>query len=208
MILHFFRSLSMISCIPLSTVWWMCSRCVTIYLSNLDELWNFHDQISKDLNARKCWKVWKQINNHFPIEITCNRSKIILNRYLNIPIIISEPSNRFSASCKTIRWQATDNHNFFLTISYFYNSKHCLERSFFISISFWSSQWRTQKFLMWGGLIQWHMVVICIWCALFVTSRFDVIVMFPNQHFGEVCWHNMYIFLHPLPLIYVSLYGI
>jgi len=22
-----------------------------------------------------------------------------------------------------------------------------------------------------GGFIQWHMVVICIWCALFVTSQ-------------------------------------
>jgi len=31
-------------------------------------------------------------------------------------------------------------------------------------------QWRTQKILM-GGFIQLHMVVICIWCALFVTSQ-------------------------------------
>jgi len=38
-----------------------------------------------------------------------------------------------------------------------------------------------------GGFIQWHMVVICIWCALFVTSQFDVICTFPNQRFGEVC---------------------
>jgi len=37
-----------------------------------------------------------------------------------------------------------------------------------------------------GGFIQWHMVVICIWCALFVMSQFDVIFMFPNQRFGEV----------------------
>ena len=44
------------------------------------------------------------------------------------------------------------------------------------------------------------MVVICIWFALFVTSQFYVISMFPNQRFGEVCWHNMHIFLHPLPL--------
>jgi len=40
----------------------------------------------------------------------------------------------------------------------------------------------------WGDFIQWHMVVICIWCALFVTSQYDVIFMFPNQCFGEVCW--------------------
>jgi len=40
-----------------------------------------------------------------------------------------------------------------------------------------------------GGFIQWHMVVICIWCALFMMSQFDVIFMFPNQRFGEVCWH-------------------
>jgi len=40
----------------------------------------------------------------------------------------------------------------------------------------------------WGGvLVQDHMVVICIWCALFVTSQVDVMSMFPNQRFGEVC---------------------
>jgi len=37
-----------------------------------------------------------------------------------------------------------------------------------------------------GGLVQGHMVVICIWCSLFVTSQLDVISMFPNQRFGEV----------------------
>jgi len=37
------------------------------------------------------------------------------------------------------------------------------------------------------GIIQWHMVVIRIWCALFVTSQFDVVFMFPNQPFAEVC---------------------
>jgi len=37
------------------------------------------------------------------------------------------------------------------------------------------------------GLIQWHLVVMCIWCAIFVMSQFDVIFMFPNQPFGEVC---------------------
>jgi len=47
-------------------------------------------------------------------------------------------------------------------------------------------QLRTQKIFM-GGLVQGLMVVICIWCALFVTSQFDVISMFPNQRFGEVC---------------------
>jgi len=25
-----------------------------------------------------------------------------------------------------------------------------------------------------GGFIQWHMVVICIWCALFVTSHHNL----------------------------------
>jgi len=35
--------------------------------------------------------------------------------------------------------------------------------------------------------IQWQMVVICFWCADFVTSQFDVIFMFTNQRFGEVC---------------------
>ena len=39
----------------------------------------------------------------------------------------------------------------------------------------------------WGGLGKDHMVVICIWFALLVTSQLDVISMFPNQRFGEVC---------------------
>jgi len=47
--------------------------------------------------------------------------------------------------------------------------------------------------------IQWYMVVVCIWCALFVTSQFDFIFMFRNQRFGEVCWHNRHIRLHALP---------
>jgi len=56
------------------------------------------------------------------------------------------------------------------------------------------------------GLIQWHMVVIFIWYAVFVTSQFDVIFMFRDQRFGEVCWHNRHICLHALPLFYVSLH--
>ena len=47
-----------------------------------------------------------------------------------------------------------------------------------------------------GGFIQWHRVVICICCALFVTSQFDVIVLFPNQRFSEVRWQNMHVFLY------------
>jgi len=38
-----------------------------------------------------------------------------------------------------------------------------------------------------GDFINRHVVAICIWCALFVTSQFHVIFMFPNQRFGEVC---------------------
>jgi len=45
-------------------------------------------------------------------------------------------------------------------------------------------QWRAQKIFI-GGL--WWTVVIYIWCALFVTPQFDVIFLFPNQRFGEVC---------------------
>jgi len=48
----------------------------------------------------------------------------------------------------------------------------------------------------WGGFIQWHRVVICICCALFVTSQFEVIVLFPNQRFSEVRWHNMHVLLY------------
>jgi len=44
--------------------------------------------------------------------------------------------------------------------------------------------------------------------ALFVTSQFDVIFMFPNQRFGEVFWHNRHILLHALPLFYVLLHWI
>jgi len=56
-----------------------------------------------------------------------------------------------------------------------------------LRMSLYGVQWRTQKLFM-GGFIQRHRVVNCIWCALFVTSQNDVIVLFPNQRFGEVCW--------------------
>jgi len=55
----------------------------------------------------------------------------------------------------------------------------------------------------WGCFIQWHMVVICIWCALFVTLQFYVIFMFPHQRFCEVCWHNRRILLHAVPIFHV-----
>ena len=47
-------------------------------------------------------------------------------------------------------------------------------------------QWRTQKIFM-GGI--WFRVVwwSFVFGVLFVTSQFDVISMFPNQRFGEVC---------------------
>jgi len=38
----------------------------------------------------------------------------------------------------------------------------------------------TRRKFSWGGFIQWHMVVVCIWCALFVTSQFNVMLMFPK----------------------------
>ena len=45
---------------------------------------------------------------------------------------------------------------------------------------------------------QWRMVIIVTGSKLFVTSQYDVIFMFTNQRFGEVCWHNMHIILHSL----------
>jgi len=48
-----------------------------------------------------------------------------------------------------------------------------------------------------AGFIQRHVMVKYIWCALFVTSQFEVFFMFPNQRFGEVSGYNMHIFVHP-----------
>jgi len=65
-----------------------------------------------------------------------------------------------------------------------------------VSLFVWRFTWSvvyTENF-HWGGFIQWHMVVICVCCELFVTSQFDVIFMFPNQPFGKVCCHNMLFF--------------
>jgi len=53
----------------------------------------------------------------------------------------------------------------------------------------WLNTWLSgvrRKFSL-EGFIQWHIVVICSWCALFVTSQFYVSFMFPKQRFGEVC---------------------
>jgi len=43
-------------------------------------------------------------------------------------------------------------------------------------------------------------------CALCVSSQFDVIFIFPNQRFGEICWHDRHILLHALPLCCVWLH--
>jgi len=89
-----------------------------------------------------------------------------------------------TGSCETIEF-----HHWLSLISQVgMNSckSNVLSRSFAKEQSAPWSQWRTQKIFM-GGLVQGHMVVICIWCALFVTSQFDIISMFPNQRFGEVC---------------------
>jgi len=40
---------------------------------------------------------------------------------------------------------------------------------------------------------QWRIAVIVTGYTLFVTSHHDIIFTFANQHFGEVCWHNMHI---------------
>jgi len=53
--------------------------------------------------------------------------------------------------------------------------------------AFWFLSSGVRRKFSWGGVIQWHRVVICIWYALFVTSQNDVIFLFPNQRFGEVC---------------------
>jgi len=55
-------------------------------------------------------------------------------------------------------------------------------------------QWRTQKIFAGGIFIQWHTVVICIWCALFLTSyscfqaKFvDTTGIFFYTHFSYFC---------------------
>jgi len=37
-----------------------------------------------------------------------------------------------------------------------------------------------------------HLYLVCA----FVTSQFDIMFIFLNQHFGEVCWHNRQILSH------------
>jgi len=58
--------------------------------------------------------------------------------------------------------------------------EHALSMNFDEDVHFciWLLSGVRRKF-SWGGFIQWH--------ALFVTSQFDVIFMFPNQRCGEVC---------------------
>jgi len=58
--------------------------------------------------------------------------------------------------------------------------------------------------ISWEDIIQWHMVVICIRCALFVTSQIYAIFMFRNQRLDEVYRHNMHILLlHTLSIFCV-----
>ena len=65
------------------------------------------------------------------------------------------------------------------------------------------SQWRTQKIFMGGSFsgILGHLYLLCAVCDVTIWRHFQV----SNPTFCEVCWHNMHIRLHALPLIYVSL---
>jgi len=58
MALHFFRSLSMISCIRLSTVWWMWSRNVSSYHLSKQCRWTLEFSWSNK-QGFKCQKVLK-----------------------------------------------------------------------------------------------------------------------------------------------------
>jgi len=49
-----------------------------------------------------------------------------------------------------------------------------------------------------SSIEQWCIVVIVTGYTLFVTSQYEVIFTFANQHFGEVCWRDMHINLHTL----------
>jgi len=51
------------------------------------------------------------------------------------------------------------------------------------------------------------MVVICIWCALFVTSKFDVIFMFPNNVLAKfVDIMCIFFYTHSLILCHCTAY--
>jgi len=95
-----------------------------------------------------------------------------------------------------------ERHNYLTRIATNHNvtttsSKKSLTRR---SIWYTGPLWYAENF-QGGGFIQWLVVVICIWWALFVTSEFEVITIFPNQRFGEVCWHKMHAPLrHAFPL--------
>ena len=57
-----------------------------------------------------------------------------------------------------------------------------------------------------GGFIQWHMVVICVWCAFFVTSQFDLIFMFQTNLLATfvdiIC---IFFYIHTLILCIIAL---
>jgi len=64
-------------------------------------------------------------------------------------------------------------------------------------------QWRTQKIFMGvrSGSYGGHLYLVCALCDVTIWRHF----LFPSQRFGEVCWHNMHTFLHPLPLVYTAM---
>jgi len=59
-----------------------------------------------------------------------------------------------------------------------------------------------------GGYIQWNMVVICIWCTLFVTSRLTSYSCFQTNVFAKLVDTRYMFFYTHFPLIYVSLHWI
>jgi len=125
-----------------------------------------------------------------------------------------------------LEWVVTDYSSTFFSP----NCSNVLQNMFFIKMFLQQSTIILEKFahlrqqllvatdsgvrrkFSWGGWF--HSVAyggqkkkkVCIWCVLLMTSQFDVIFMFANQCFGQVCWHNMHILLlFKLPALQVRI---
>jgi len=127
----------------------------------------------------------------------CTNNQLLLGTLPHLLLCVTPSQTASRGSQKTCTAQAIRMSLVERETSYFFNCRNIT------GLAFWVRAFDKQQ------------LQICFYCRCAVayaaqwhTSQFDVIFMFPTQRFGEVCWHNLHIFLHKLSLFYVSLHWI
>ena len=142
------------------------------------KLFYFHHW-SPDIVFKSTLMLYSSITSYHFQQILVSQSAIICNEILSTALFSTTQTNKMHCTTTTDRTIISQPH-------YVVVGRYQKQNTFVYS--------GVRRKFSWGVLVQSHMVVICIWCSLFIS-------MFPNQRFGKVSWHNNAYFSTSTPFI-------